>query len=231
MAETLGKMEKPEAASFKLGRKLIYVPLIFLPPDDDDIELAALVKKFWAEAAAQVNKLSSGLDGIKKIYHELVPGGEEGLKTIDSLRSGSQEMVKSAVEAGAALQETEDMEALAEFLDWGRCLSIRLESPKVFGVVYENYLKSQQQRAEAIGKKIDETLSNDELGLAFLREGHSVQFPSDIQVFYVAPPSLDALRRYITDRLEKEPMDSQEEARAEDTESQGEEAKTSDKEP
>ena len=31
MAETLGKMEKPEAESFKLGRKLIFVPLIFLP--------------------------------------------------------------------------------------------------------------------------------------------------------------------------------------------------------
>ena len=211
MAETLGKMERPEAASFKLGRKLIFVPLIFLPPQDDDAELLSLVKTYWTEAAEQVNKLAGSLNGIKKIYHELVPAGEDGLRAMEELHSGSRELVKSAVESGATLEETEEMETLAEFLDWGRCLSLRLESPKVFTEVYEKYTDAQQKRIAAIGKKIDESLKNDELGLVLLREGHHVQFASDIQVFYVAPPALDALTRYVRDRLEKAPQAQAEE--------------------
>ena len=34
----------------------------------------------------------------------------------------------------------------------------------------------------------------------FIREGHQVQFPSDIQVFYVAPPALDEIKRWLRDR-------------------------------
>jgi hypothetical protein len=30
-------------------------------------------------------------------------------------------------------------------------------------------------------------------------EGHKVQFPSDIQVFYVSPPALDDLKRWMRD--------------------------------
>ena len=203
MAETLGKMEKPEAESFKLGRKLIYVPLIFLPPEDEDEKLISLVQQYWAEAAEQVNKLASGLAGIKKVYHELVPAGEHGLQTMSEMHSGSHDLVKSFLDAGAVLEETEDAEILGEYMDWGRCLSIQLQSPRVFTEVYEKYTAAQQKRIETIGKKIDESLKNDELGLVILREGHHVQFPTDVQVFYVAPPGLDALTRYVRERFEK----------------------------
>jgi len=203
MADALGKIEKPEADSFKLGRKLIFVPLIFLPPQDEDEELVKLVSSYWEEAASQVNKLTGGLGGIVKVFHELVPAGEDGLKTIKELRSGSHDLVKSFIDGGAKLEEAEDLEVLAEYLDWSRCLSIRLESPKVFTEIYENYSKAQQKRLESIARKIDQALKNDELGLLLLREGHHVQFPADIQVFYVAPPSLDALTRYVRERLEK----------------------------
>jgi len=32
-----------------------------------------------------------------------------------------------------------------------------------------------------------------------MREGHQVQFPLDIQVFYVAPPGLDEVKRWLRD--------------------------------
>jgi hypothetical protein len=35
MSETLGKMEKPEASQFKIGRKLFFVPLVFRPMEED----------------------------------------------------------------------------------------------------------------------------------------------------------------------------------------------------
>ena len=203
MAETLGKLEKPEAQTFKLGRKLIFVPLIFLPPEDEDSELLKTVNDYWKEASSQVNKLADGLGGITKIFHELVPAGEKSLEAIKQLHSGSHDLVKVAMDKGANLEEVEDPEILAEFLDWSRCLSVRLDSPKVFSEVYEKYTQAQQKRIETIGRKIDESLKNDELGLVLLREGHHVQFPADVQVFYVAPPALDALTRYVRERLEK----------------------------
>ena len=33
-----------------------------------------------------------------------------------------------------------------------------------------------------------------------MREGHQVQFPVDIQVFYVAPPGLDEIKRWVRER-------------------------------
>ncbi len=38
-----------------------------------------------------------------------------------------------------------------------------------------------------------------------MREGHQVQFPTDIEVFYVAPPGLDEIKRWIRAR-EEEPQ-------------------------
>ena len=37
--------------------------------------------------------------------------------------------------------------------------------------------------------------------MLFISEGHGVQFPSDIQVFFVAPPALDAVKRWINDQM------------------------------
>ena len=207
MSETLGKIEKPEAADFRLCRKLIFVPLVLLPPSNDT-ELTSLIQQYWDDATEQVNKLAGTFDGIKKIFHELVPAGESGLAAIAHISAGSQDLVKTIAECGATLEETEDPETLIEFLDWGRCLSLRLESPIVFNEVYKNYAQAQQKRDEAISKKIDESLKNDELGLVLLREEHRAQFPSDIQVLYVSPPSLDAIMRYMRDKFGKSPQEA-----------------------
>jgi hypothetical protein len=33
-----------------------------------------------------------------------------------------------------------------------------------------------------------------------MRENHQIQFPPDIQIFYVAPPALDEINRWLRDR-------------------------------
>ena len=49
---------------------------------------------------------------------------------------------------------------------------------------------------------------SDEAGLLFIREEHSVQFPSDIEVFSIFPPALDEIHRWYRDqaRLEIEKL-------------------------
>ena len=51
-----------------------------------------------------------------------------------------------------------------------------------------------------MARQIDETLKSDEIGILLMREGHQVQFPVDIQVFYVAPPGLDEIKRWVRER-------------------------------
>jgi hypothetical protein len=57
-----------------------------------------------------------------------------------------------------------------------------------------------------------ETLKAGESGLLFMREGHSVQFPQDIEVFTVAPPALDEIRRWQRNRLATDKADIKDEA-------------------
>ena len=36
-----------------------------------------------------------------------------------------------------------------------------------------------------------------------MRENHQVQFPADIQVFYISPPALDDIKRWLREREQK----------------------------
>jgi hypothetical protein len=200
MSETLGKMEKPEASQFKIGRKLFFVPLVFRPMEEDP-SLAELTSRYWVEVESQLANLESKLSDIKKIYHELLPG-KDAIKRLNEISPGSHRLVEVMMGKGAALTAIEDDEILEESMDWGRCLSVGLQNPTVFNKVYEAYMEAHRKREEHIGKRIDETLLPDETAVLLMREGHRVQFPADIQVFYVAPPSLDAIQRALRERQE-----------------------------
>ena len=200
MAKKLGKVKKPSVDEFKKGRKLFFVPLIFTPvkPEPDFLKL---IKKYWKQAQEQVANMEEKLAQVSKVYHEFISsGGEKGAKSIETLNAGSNQVVKSMLERGAELQPIEDGGLLAEFMDWSKCLAVGLSSQKVFSQVYQSYIEVQNKRNEQIAKRIDETLKKDEIGLLLMREGHKVQFSSDIQVFYVAPPSLDEIGRWLRER-------------------------------
>jgi hypothetical protein len=66
--------------------------------------------------------------------------------------------------------------------------------------VSELYVEAARKRNESMAKRIGETLKNDEAGLLFIREEHSVQFPSDVEVFSIFPPALDEIHRWLRDQ-------------------------------
>ena len=205
MAESseLGKVEKPSADEFKKGRKLFFLPLVFTP-EQADPEFKAIAGRFWQQAAEHIKGLEDKLSPVKRVYHEWISsGGEEGLKAIDTLESGSREIVKSLAGKGAEIEPLEEKELVDEYIDWGRCLSVGMVSKQAFTLVYRTYVSVQKKRQEHIAKKIDETLGADEVGLLVMREAHQVQFPGDIQVFYVAPPALDELRHWLREHEDK----------------------------
>jgi hypothetical protein len=199
MAEELGKIEKPNVDDFKAGRKLFFVPLVFSTQDLPQ-EYADINNRYWEQVESQLTGLENKLGKTGHIFHELVPeSGQEGLKTLKQLKVNSLKIVESRVEKGAVLESTEDDEILAELMDWSRCLSLGLQSQKVYSTIYAAYSEVNNKRNEAIAQKIDLTIQKDQSAIMIMGEGHHVRFPADIQLFYVAPPALDELKRWLRD--------------------------------
>ena len=197
MAEELGKIEKPSAEQFKKARKLFFVPLVFSPPEPEG-EFTERIRQYWHEAEAHVANLEAKLGSVTRAFHELVPvGGEQGDRVIEELNSAGHGIVRSRLDRGAELHSLEDANLLTEFMDWSRCLAVGLQNPAVINKVYELYNDVRTRRNEGLAQRLDESLGADDIGLLLMREGHQVQFPSDIEVFYVSPPSLDELRRWV----------------------------------
>ncbi len=202
MAEELGKIEKLEIEQFGL-RKLYVVPLLFsgsdAPPDYKE-----KLEKYWREVNEQIANQEVKVGKIKRIYHESMSvGGEEGLKIIEEINKLSYLVAKDKFDSGAVFEATELTELADECMDWERCLLIGLFSRKVLETVAEAYQQCSRKRFEYIGRRIDETLQKGEAAILFIREGHLVQFAKDIEVFSVAPPSLDDIHRWLRDRSKK----------------------------
>ena len=200
MSQDLGKIEKPSVEEYRAARKLFFVPLLFTPRDIQG-ELFEKVFRYWDQVDAQLTSLELKLGIAKKVYHELVPiGGKEGSKIIEELNSTSYGIVKARLDKGAQLEPLEDADLLTESMDWTRCLAVGLQNAKVFDKVYESYIQAQKKRNEHIAKMINDTLKESEVGILLMREGHQVQFPADIEVFYVSPPGLDEIKRWLRTR-------------------------------
>ena len=203
MSEELGQVEKPSVEEFKEGRKLYFVPNTYCgekPPDD----YLSIFNRYWNQVEDQLGALELKLGKVSRVYHELVSsGGEEGVKMVKQINEKSYQVIKNRLDKGAQLEATEDNDVLTEMMDWGRCISIGLQNQGVINRVYQSYTEVSRKRNEYISSNIDRTLKADEIGILFMREGHQIQFPGDIQVFYVAPPALDEIERWFRDNEAK----------------------------
>lgn len=203
MPEELGKLEKPEASQYASSRKLYFVPLA-APSPERDKDYMERFEKYWAQVGEQLASLELKLGAIRKIYHEFIAeGGEAGVKIAAQLNSHSAVIISERIGRGAVLEAIEDEGALGEFIDWSRCLGIGLQTEAALSAVLKYYQETGKKRNEHLAKRIDETLGPEEGGVLFMREGHQLQFASDIQVIYVAPPALDELKRWLRDRAAK----------------------------
>ena len=199
MAAELGRVTRPAAGNYQGRRKLLLAPL--LPFSGSDAEApadgVAVVARYWEQVDAQVRAVQNALGSIRHIYHENLPaGGAEGIGYLVATGQGSLPLVRALTEAGAVLEATESMEIMAEALDWQRCLMQPLISPAVAGKLREWFGDANRRRYEFMVSAIDAGLGEDETGLLLVNEHHQAQFPSDIEVIYIAPPALDEFRRW-----------------------------------
>lgn len=196
----LGRIDRPESAPYLEKRKIYLVPLVFGPPDSP-AEYLDIASRYWLGARDAVYRLEGRLGPTLHVFHQFVTvAGDDGLRVIAQLNPGGHDFVGEKMTAGATLEAFEDEETLAEVMDWQMCQMVGLQSPKVQRQVWEAYRDAKKRRYELMAKKIQEMLGEGEAGLLILEEQHELQFPPEVEVFYVAPPALDELHRWLRDR-------------------------------
>ncbi len=201
MAE-LGRIERPEAEQFKSRRKLYVVPLLFSRRDSPK-EYQEKYTLYWQQAREHVANLESRIGSVSIVYHEsVVAAGEEGLATLEKLNPSSYQLVREKCLMGARLEAGEDRELVEEAMDWERHVLFGFISPKVAETVSGFYAGASKKRYEHFSRRIDETLKENEVGMLIVREGHSLQFAPDIEVFLVAPPALNDIHRWLREYSE-----------------------------
>jgi len=200
MPEQLGKIERLEAERFKQGKKLYLVPLVYSGEEAPD-EYKEKCSRYWQQVAEQLTNLASKIGRVNRVYYEAIfQSGEDGMKVMEKLNPSGYQIAKTQCDNGAILETVEAEELFEEVMDWQRCLMLGFISDKVASKVSEFYVEAARKRNEFMAKKISETLRDDEAGLLFIREEHSVQFPSGVEVFSIFPPALDEIHRWYRDQ-------------------------------
>ena len=118
--------------------------------------------------------------------------------------SASYEMVKGKIQSGSSLVSVEDPELLMENLDLRRLLMMPLSSHKVASRIQDWFSENSKARNEGIANRIKDSIQSNEVGILLISDGHQVQFPADLEVFYVAPPALDEFRQWLQMWVQKQ---------------------------
>jgi len=207
MAEELGKIEKPEAGQFEGKRKLYLIPLLF-SWEGAPAEYVERFNLYWQQVSEHIANLESKIGKVNRVYHESITmAGEDGLKVLEKLNSAGCQIVRDKCQSGAEFETAEDTGLAEESMDWERHLLMGFISEKVARMVSDFFLEASRKRYEYIASRINETLKDSEVAMFFIREGHRVQFPPDIEVFSVAPPALDEIHRWLRDRSSTDKRD------------------------
>jgi hypothetical protein len=199
MAE-LGQIEKPGTESFTGKRKLYCVPNIF-PLYDPPEDFKELFNRYWNEVDQQIEKLEVA-GKVKKIFCEMVyTEKEEMMEILGRFNERVQQIVKKKVEEGGTLLPLEDKEIFGPYIDWGNCLRV-VSTQEVFTKILEYYTEFAMKRLQHILSVIDSNLTEAEAGLLILKDEDraKLQFPGDIEVFLVTPPSYDDIMRWFREK-------------------------------
>lgn len=197
MTQELGRVVRPSAEQYRGKRKLFLVPLLHAPQTDDE-EGLAIVARYWDQVRIQTGALEANLGSLSHIYCEsLLQGGSEGLSYLEQVDQNCYQLVKIKCQAGATLETTEDQDTFLELVDLQRFMVLPLASQKVAHRLQEWFSETDRARYGHIAQRIDDTLQADQAGMILIGERHQVQFPPDIEVFYVSPPALDEYRRWL----------------------------------
>jgi len=177
-------------------RKLIYVPIIHMGADLGSIAnyvdkrgIAGFGEEFWTRHRETISGFWDSINNyfanleVKdfKIYQDgLVADGEIGQKIVEEgIKAGSKnyEIIDDLIKRGAILVQTEDFPLVKEERD--RIVKItqaKTTTGKLIAYLKYRLAKNRllKKRDNYIAKRIDETLTQGEVGILFLGAYHNI---------------------------------------------------------
>ena len=199
----LGQINRPNAEDFTAKRKLYCVANIYAIEDVPD-DYKKLVDRYWDEVIQQITKLEAA-GKIKKIFCEMISRqDEEALDAWSKINERVPQIIKKKLEEGGTLVPLESEEILGPYTDWGNCLRV-VFTREVFKKIFEFFTEYSQKRSQHIMSIIENNLSEAEAGLLIMKDEDraKLQFPKDIEVFLVTPPTYDDIMRWFREKLGK----------------------------
>jgi hypothetical protein len=194
------QIQKPDVEYFSKKRKIYCVANIFVPDDAPD-DFKELSNRYWDEVEKQLERIEIA-GKVKKIFCEFIyDDSEKELEKIYRTHNKLSMLIKKKIEQGGKLLPIEDKEILEPLTDWLNCLRV-VFTREVFNKVFEYYRELSEKRLNKILEIIDSNLEQEEAGLVIMQteDRARLQFPNDIEVFLITPPSYDDIMRWIRDK-------------------------------
>ncbi len=211
----LGKIEKPEAKTFKKKRKLYVVPT--LPFEELALQFnldTAKIERFWGEVREKIDHFVSIYGNISILYIEGISTEESaGAEFFEKFGKDSNhyKLIKNLTDNGLILKGIEKEEYLNRskllFEEYSKSFlpEIKEFHEDFFGknIDFEgwrNYLveriqKIQDEMSKLVSKIIGETLGDTGSGVLIITDGRPIEFPEGVDVFQIRPPAFDEIAR------------------------------------
>ena len=219
MAE-LGKIEKPEANSFKENRKLYVVPTLPFEELAQEMDIdRAKVERFWGEVREKIEYFRSTYGNISRVYVESMDEDEtKGIEFFERLgkESNHYKFLKNLTDAGAKLKGIDSITSLrrTKLLYDEYSISFSPETEDIHKGFYgkdidfnkwrEYLVKMIQETQDGIGKHatgIIGELPENTNGVLIFTDGRPIEYPAGIDVFQIRPPAFDELAKLLRDKM------------------------------
>ena len=200
----LGKISKPTVDRFNNKKRLIYVPIFFIPPQLTEIKGNNPFNEYWKEIANNINKLELSLGKIDIIFHEMnTKPAKEGLDIIENLNQNGIDFIKILYNSGSKISDFENEDLVTELMDWQRALSSGIMSAKAREIISKEYTETNSERNKNLLNKISKELNIGSNGILFMREDHGLQFDSDTEIFYVSSNTISKVHDWLEIEIDK----------------------------
>ena len=197
----IGKINKAEFRNIMTKRKAYLVTIL---PDVQSApkEYTEKIERYWKAVDDQISQLESKAGTVKRILVEGVIGrGADAELMLKQSTPSALRIIQSRTSSGGVLESYEDQALFEQMIDFGRCLQIGLISKSVSEMIVTKYQEIAEQRLNHQKKIVDEVVLENE---ALLLLGSNTQntIPNDFEKFFISPPELDEISRWIKDNNE-----------------------------
>ncbi len=194
--EEIGSVGKAPAGDMLIIRKVYLVTMV--QPSHGSLDgFQERYDSYWNAVDTQVSQLEAKAGVVARIFAEGVVGrGDDAMLMLQQSNPGAHRLVRQRVTAGAVFEEFEEEDLFRQVIDWARCLQSGLISRTVVEAIQANYNEVSNKRNEHLQKRLEEGIRDTEAAL-LLAADPGVKLPDGVERFFVSPPELDELGRWI----------------------------------